>query len=71
MKDWMSMSYKKVKSRPSNINIQKIDKIRSLFAVKLSKEITFNSRLINIDESSINRFVKSNYSWGYKGKPVE
>ena len=71
MKDRMSMSYKRVKSRPSNINIQKIDKIRSLFAVKLSKEITFNSLLINIDESSINRFVKSNYSWGYKGKPVE
>ena len=27
--------------------------------------------LINIDESSINRFVKTNYSWGYKGKPIE
>ena len=71
MKDRMNMSYKRVKSRPSNINIKKIDKIRSLFAVKLSKEITFNSLLININESSINRFVKSNYSWGYKGKPVE
>ena len=35
MKDRMNMSYKRVKSKPSNINIQKIDKTRSLFAVKL------------------------------------
>ena len=40
MKTKMKMSFKRVKSRPTNINLEKIDKIRSLFAVKLSKEIT-------------------------------
>ena len=71
MKTKMKMSFKRVKSRPTNVNLEKIDKIRSLFAVKLSKEITSNTLLINIDETSINRFVKTNYSWGYKGKPIE
>ena len=71
MKTKMKISFKKVKSRPTNIDLEKIDKIKSLFAVKLSKEITSNTLLINIDETSINRFVKTNYSWGYKLKPIE
>ena len=48
-----------------------MNKIRSLFAVVLSKEINLKTLLINIDESSINRFVKTYYSWGYKGKPIK
>ena len=27
--------------------------------------------MINIDESSFNREVKTQYSWGIKGNPVE
>ena len=71
MKNQMKMSFKRVKSRPTSVNLNKIKLIRSLFAVKLSKEIIVKTLLINVDESSINRFVKTNYSWGCKGKPIE
>ena len=63
----MKMSFKRVKSRPTNVNHHKIKLVRSLFAVKLSKEITVKTLLINIDESSINRFAQINYSWDCKG----
>ena len=39
MKTKMKMSFKRVKSWPTNINLEKIDKIRSLFAVKLSNKL--------------------------------
>ena len=71
MKRKLQLSFKRVKSRPTNINLQKINRIRSHFAVKLSKEISTDTLLINIDESSINRDVKTNYSWGYKGETIE
>ena len=71
MKRKLQLSFKRVKSRPANINIQKINKIRSLFAIKLTKEISTDTLLINIDEHSINRDVKTNYSWGYKGETIE
>ena len=71
MKTDMNMSYKRVKSRPININLKKINNIRSLFAVKYLKEISTNTLMINVDESSLNRDIKSNYSWGFKWKPIE
>ena len=71
MKADMNMSYKRVKSRPININLKKINNIRSLFAVKYLKEISTNTLMINVDESSLNRDIKSNYSWGFKGKHIE
>ena len=67
----MNISFKRVRSRPTSVNINKIKLIRSLLAVKLSKEITVKALLINIDESSVNRFVKTNYSWIFKEKPIE
>ena len=71
MKRRLQLSFKRVKLRSTNINLQKINRIRSLFAVKLSKEISTDTLLINIDESSINRDVKTNYSWGYKGETID
>ena len=71
MKIKLQLSFKRVKSRPANINLQKINRIRSLFAVKLAKEISTDTLLINIDDTSINRDVKTNYSWGYKGETIE
>ena len=67
MKTHMRMSFKRVKSRPNNVNLLKIGSIRRLYAVKLSKSISRKSLLINIDESSINRSVKTLYSWSFKG----
>ena len=71
MKRKLQLSFKRVKSRPANINLQKINRIRSLFAVKLTKEISTDTLLINIDESSINRDVKTNYSWDIKEKRLK
>ena len=71
MKNQKKMSFKRVKSRSTSVNLNKIKLIRSLFVIKLSKEITVKTLLINIDESSINRLVKTNYSWDCKEDPIK
>ena len=71
MKNGVNLSFKKVKSRPRNIDLLKIKATRNLFAIKFSKIISEKLLLINIDESSINRSVKNAYSWGVKGYPIE
>ena len=63
MKTDLNMSYKIVKSSPTNINLKKINNIRSLFAVKYLKEVSTETLMINVDEFSLNREIKSNYSW--------
>ena len=67
MKTQMRLSFKRVKSHPNNVNLQKIESIRKLLAVTHSKSISKNTLLINIDESSINRSVKTLYSWSFRG----
>ena len=71
MKSQMRLSYKRVKSRPNGVDLDRLNSIRSLFAIKFSRLIGRDTLLVNIDESCINRKVKSNYSWGFKGCPVE
>ena len=61
LKDEMKCSFKRVKPRPSNININKVH------AIRFSQEISLNTLIINIDESSINRHIKCNFSWSLKG----
>ena len=51
--------------------MERINSIRNLFAIKFANFISKLTLFINIDESSINRDVKSNYSWGFKGFPIE
>ena len=58
MKKSINLSFKRVKSRPYSINLDKIKSIRHLFAIKFSKIITKETLLINIDESSFNRHIK-------------
>ena len=67
----MRLSYKRVKSRPNGVDLDRLNSIRSLFAIKFSRLIDRDTLLVNIDESCINRKVKSNYSWLFKGCPVE
>ena len=71
MKKKVNLSYKEVKSRPISINMNKIKMIRNLFAVKFTQFISKDTLLINIDESSINRNTKLQYSWEFKGVPIE
>ena len=50
LKTQLNMSFKRVKSRPNNVSLQKIHMIRRLYAVKLSKSISNNTLLVNIDD---------------------
>ena len=71
MKKEMRLSFRRIKLYTRNIDFDKISWIRNLFAVKISKIVTSRTLLINIDESSLNRGMKINYSWGLKGHPLE
>ena len=48
MKTQMNMSFKRVKSRPTCIDLQKINNFRLLFAIKYLKETNGNTLTINI-----------------------
>ena len=71
MKNEANISFKRVKSRPRNIDLKKINSTWNLFAINFSKMILEKSLLTNIDESSINRSVKNAYSWRVIGHPIE
>ena len=67
MKEDLKLSYKKVSSRPNNIDFNKLKAIRTLFAVKFAQIVDKNTLILNIDESVINRGTKNHYSWCSKG----
>ena len=71
MKTLGNLSYKRVKTRPSNIEMNMIKLIRKLFALKFAKIVSSKVLVVNIDESSINRGIMTNYSWGIKGVLIE
>ena len=71
MKIELNLTYKRVKPRPNNVDFNKINESRQLFAIKFSKLIKISSLVINIDETLINRHIKSNYSCSKKGKANE
>ena len=48
MKTQMNMTFKRVKSRPTCIDLQKINNFRSLFAIKYLKETNGNTLTLNI-----------------------
>ena len=71
MKKKLNLSYKKIKPRPNSINFDKVIACRQLFSIKFSQLISSSSLVINIDETSINRHITTNYSWSFKGKKYE
>ena len=71
MKNDLNLTYKRVKPRPNNVDFGKIKACRQLFAIEFSKLVEKSSLVINIDETSINRHIKSNYSWSKKGRTNE
>ena len=71
MKNKLNLTYKRIKPRPNSINFDKVKACRQLFAIKFSQLLSKNSLVINIDETSINRHIKINYSWSLKGKQYE
>ena len=42
-----------------------------MFAVTIAKALSETTLLINMDQSSINRNMRSNRSWGFKGVEIE
>ena len=71
MKTLENLSYKRIKSRPSNIEMNWIKLIRKLFVLKFAKMVSSEVLVVNIEESSINRGIMTNYSWEIKGVPIE
>ena len=71
MANFTDFTFKRVKSRPCSINLEKVQNCRKLFAIKFAQEITTKSLIINIDESCINKSIKTSYSWGIKGAAIE
>ena len=71
MKIKLNFSYKRFKPRPNNIDLKRLEWIRRLFSIKFSQLVDSNTLIINIDESSIGRNTKQNYSWGIRGHPIE
>ena len=67
MKTELNLSYKRVHPRPNSICLNRIKAIRQLFIVKSLQEVSIDYLIINIDETSINRHIKTNYSWSVKG----
>ena len=68
MKSDMRYSFKKGSSRPFKVLSPKSDIMNGIFWWKLLSLICRDALIINIDESSFSRSVKSNYSWLPRGK---
>ena len=67
----MKLTYKRVKPRPNNVDLSKLNWIRKLFSVKIAKSLSETTLVINMDQSSINRNMRSNRSWGFRGVEIE
>ena len=61
MKRQLNLNYKRIKPRPNNINFGKAKACLQLFALKFSQIFSSSSLVINIDETSLNRNIKTNY----------
>ena len=71
LKEELNWSFKKVKQRPIQVDLNRVRAMRQLFSVKFWQKVTADTLLINIDETSINRHIKWNYSWSIKGQQKE
>ena len=63
MKNDVNLSYKRCSSRPSSINIDRINLLRKIFWINFADIIDNNALIANWDEWSITRNTKLNYSW--------
>ena len=63
MKNDVNLSYKRCSSRPSSINIDRINLMRKIFWINFADIIDNNALIANWDEWSITRNTKLNYSW--------
>ena len=71
MRNGATLRYKKAKSRPWNIDFAKVGWSRRYFALKFAQITNKETLMINIDESCINRSLKTDRSWIAKGQSKE
>ena len=71
MKNNLNLSFKKWKSRPSNFNLSRAKAIRKLFWAHFANKLGPSTLIINVDESTVSRTSKINYSWSKKGANAE
>ena len=71
VKSRFNMTYKRINSRSRCYANKTIFSARCLFSVKFTNTVDENHLIINIDEWSIGRACKANYSWGVKGSNIE
>ena len=67
----LNYSFKRVSSKPTNLDLQKLLKLRKIFALKFLEIADEDTLIINVDESTISRTCKLCYSWSKKGKTSE
>ena len=67
----LKLSFKRIKSRSNNVDLDKLKSIGYFFAFRFTQIIDKNKSIANIHEAYINRSIKRNYSWGLKGVPIE
>ena len=67
MKFELNLSFKKATSRPLNLNVKSQHLLQILFSIRLVKQLEKWECIINIDEASISRLTKMNYSWLLRG----
>ena len=63
MKQQLNLSYKRINSRPLNVDFERLLLSRIIFSMHISKIINDDILLINIDEAWLNKETKANYSW--------
>ena len=70
LKKKLGWSFKRCSPRPLSIDYEVLKLKKMLFSIKIWRAINVHTILINIDESSISKSTKTNYSWGSKGIPL-
>ena len=71
MKEKWRLLYKRIKKRPSSINLNNIMLSRKVFIIIFCKLLRKETLLINIDEWVINYQISEHYSWSKIGKEKE
>ena len=71
LRNKFNYSFKRFSSKPINIDLEKLSKLRKIFSIKFSKNVNEDTLIINVDESTLSRSCKSFYSWSKKGQSTE
>ena len=63
------LSFKKTSSRPIRLDVKRHPWMKAIFWVKILKMLTRIQIILNMDETSLSRNLKVEYSWVIRGKP--